>query len=177
MRKTLLAAFVVSSLLLGGCKKDKNNNDETSASNGTVTAERYGVDGGATNKFTSSKAGITQTTVNGVSTFTLTAIKDGSNECITAVILHKITGPETIDLIYNNREGSGIIFSKDYTKPADAALNYKTTNTSSTMKGGGELKITKLSGDKVEGTFYFVAINSAGKEAWAENGTFSGVIK
>lgn len=176
MKKTLIIAFVVSGLLLGGCKKDKNN-DDVSGGSGTVTAENYGVDGGAASKFTSSKAGITQTTVGGISTFTITAIKDGSNECITAVVLHKITGTETINLIYNNAEGSGITFSKDYTKPADAALNYKTTNTSSTMKGGGELKITKLDGDKVEGTFYFVAINNAGKEAWAEQGKFSGTIK
>lgn len=175
MKNFLSIAFVVSGLLLGGCKKDKN--DDTVAGSGTVTAERYGVDGGAVSKFTSSKAGITQTTVGGITTFTITAIKDGSNESITAVILHKITAPETVDLIYNNREGSGIIFSKDYTKPSDATLNYKTTNTSSTMKGGGELKITKLDGDKVEGTFYFVAINSAGKEAWAEQGSFSGTIK
>lgn len=169
-------AFVVSGLLLGGCKKDKKD-DEVSSGSSTVKVERLGIGSGAYSQFTSTKAGIAQVTAGGVTVFTITAIKDGSNECITAVINHKITATGTIDLSYNNTEGSGITYAKDYTKPADAALNYKTTNYGTAYKGGGRLVITKLDGDKVEGDFSFSAYNSAGESAWAENGTFSGTIK
>jgi len=176
MKKILLITFVVSGLLLGGCKKDKSN-DDVSGGSGTVTVERLGIGSGSYSKFSSTAAGITQVTVEGVTVFTISAIKDGSKESITAVINQKITAPTTIDLSYNNANGSGIIYSKDYTKPADGALNYKTTNFGAYGKGGGRLVITKLDGDKVEGNFSFTAWNDAGESAWAEAGSFSGTIK
>lgn len=175
MKNFLCVAMMASCLYFLGCKKDGGTKQDVTGAK--VNAERYGVDGAASGKFTSTNAGIVQTTVAGISSFTITAIKDGSNECITAVVLHKITGPERINLIYNNAEGSGITYSKDYTKPSDANLNYKTTNGNATTKGGGELNITKFDGKNVEGTFYFVAVNGSGKEAWAEQGSFSGTIK
>ncbi|TZF86322.1 hypothetical protein FW774_04545 (plasmid) [Pedobacter sp. BS3] len=174
--QTITACILISLLAIGGCKKDKDNDDAVGGS-GTVTVERLGIGSGTPGKFSSTAAGIIQVTAAGVTVFTVTAIKDGSKESITAIINHKITGSETIDLSYNNAEGSGIIYSKDYTKPADGTLNYKTTNFGAGYKGGGQLKITKLDGSKVEGEFYFSAYNTAGESAWAEQGTFSGTIK
>jgi hypothetical protein len=178
MKKYLFALLIIGPTIFSSCKKNEKE-IETGSTGGTatLTADRYGVDGGTSAKFSATKAGITQTTVGGVSTFAISAIKDGSNESINIIVLKKITAVGKITFAYNDASNGGITFSKDYTKPADGTLNYKTDAFNATTKGGGELNITKIEGNAVEGTFYFVAINSAGKEAWAENGSFKGTIK
>ncbi|RZK52800.1 MAG: hypothetical protein EOO91_18740 [Pedobacter sp.] len=178
MKKYLFALLIIGPMMLSSCKKnEKEVEPESTGGSATLTADRYGVDGGSSTKFSSTKAGITQTTVAGLSTFTISAIKDGSNETINIIVLKKVTTVGKITFAYNDSSNGGITFSKDYTKPADGTLNYKTDAFNSTTKGGGELNITKIDGNSIEGTFYFIAINSAGKEAWAENGSFKGTIK
>ncbi len=175
-KHALLIGLILVSTIFGACKKDKTEPDDAGVGSATLTAKLYAFDGGTATKFTSSKAGITQTTVSGLTTFAISAIKDGSNESINIVVLKKITATGKITFVYNDSSNGGITITKDYTKPADGTLNYKTNAYNATTKGGGELNITKLDGNKVEGTFTFVAINSAGKEAWAENGSFGGTI-
>lgn len=176
MKKYLFASLILTLTIFNACKKDETAPEDTATGSGTLTIANYGVDGGSAAKFTSNKVGITQTTVNGITTFAISAIKDGSNESINILVPRKIASTGKITFAYNDAS-SGITYSKDYTKPADATLNYTTAAYNSTTKGGGELNITKLEGNKIEGTFYFVAINSNGKEAWAENGSFNGTIK
>ncbi|MEE1944518.1 hypothetical protein VRU48_05320 [Pedobacter sp. KR3-3] len=179
MKNYFYLMMAVCTLFFTACKKNTDSPEEPATGGGsaTLTASNYGVDGTASGKFSATKAGITQTTVAGVTTFAISAIKDGSNESINIIVPRKITATGKITFVYNDSSNGGITFSKDYTKPADGALNYKTDAFNSTTKGGGELNITKLDGSKIEGTFYFVAINANGKEAWAENGAFSGTIK
>ena len=178
MRKALILMLSVSLLIVASCKKDNNEEPSTTGGSGTLTATNYGFDSnGTAGKFTSTKLGITQTTAAGITVFALSAIKDGSNESISIIVNRKIATTGKITFVYNDSSNGGITFSKDYTKPADGSLNYKTDASNSTTKGGGELNITKFDGDKIEGTFNFVAINANGKEAWAENGSFSGTIK
>lgn len=177
MKNYFYLMVTICTILFASCKKDETE-ENTAASAGTLTATNYGFDGlGSAGKFTSTKAGITQTTVAGVTTFAVSAIRDGGNESISIVVPRKIATTGKITFVDNDASAGGITISKDYTKPADGALNYKTNASSSTTKGGGELNITKFDGDKIEGTFYFIAINSNGKEAWAENGSFSGTLK
>lgn len=166
--------FLVIAIAFTACKKDSTVTPTTGVGS-TVSASGYGFDGGNSGKFTSTKAGITQTTVGGVSTFTISAIKDGSNETINLVALQKITTTGKITFGPSLSNG-GIIISKDYTKPSDQTLNYSTDNSAGTAKGGGEINVTKISGNSIEGTFYAVAYNSTGKQAFVEQGTFSGTI-
>lgn len=178
MKKHLLSIALIAfaSIAITSCKKSDTTAATSAAA--TVTATNYGFDSNGTlGKFSSTTATITQASVSGTDTFTLTAIKDGSNEAITITILKKITATGKTTFAYNNTSIGSIVISKDHTKPTDGTLNYTTLASNSTTKGGGELNITKLDGNKVEGNFYFVAINSAGKEAWAENGAFTGTIK
>lgn len=129
-------------LITTACKKTQSDEPVTAGGNTTLTAGNYGFDGNAgLGKFSSTKAGITQTTVNGISTFTISAIKDGSNESISIVLLQKVIATGKITLTYNGGLG-GIVLSKDYTKPSDLTLNYSTERYSSTGKGGGEVNIT-----------------------------------
>lgn len=177
MKKLTIGALVLMLFITTACKK--NNSDGAGATGGsaTLTAGNYGFDGNAgLGKFSSTKVGITQTTVNGVNTFTVSAIKDGSNESINIVLLQKITATGKITLTYNGGLG-GITLSKDYTKPPDLTLNYSTERYSATGKGGGEVNITKLDGNTIEGTFYAIAYNSTGKESFVEQGAFSGKIQ
>ena len=178
MKKHLLSiAFLVVATTIFSCKKNDPTTPATSAS-ATVTASNYGFDGiGTSGKFSSTTATITQASVGGVDTFTLTAIKDGSNEAITITILKKITATGKTTFAYNDASTGSIVITKDGTNTIDRALVYTTLTSNNTTKGGGEVNITKLDGNKVEGNFYFVAVNGAGKEAWAENGAFSGTIK
>jgi hypothetical protein len=111
----------------------------------------------------------------GITTFSVTAIKDNSNESINIILLkNAAVGKISLGPGQNN---GGIIISKDYTKAADGTINYSTDNSTAGKQGGGEVNITKLDGNSVEGTFYAVAYNSAGKEAFVEQGTFKGTIK
>lgn len=173
---SLFIALFALLTIVSSCKKDSDEPETTAAGSATLTANLYAFDGGTATKFNSTKAGITQTTVAGITTFAISAIKDGSNESINIIVLKKITSTGKISFVYNDSSNGGITITKDYTKPADGTLNYKTSASNATTKGGGELNITKLDGNKIEGTFYFIAINSSGREAWAENGSFSGTI-
>lgn len=153
------------------CKKDDATPGGGSGS-ATVTASLYGYDGTGGAAFKSTAAGI----VKLGTIFTLTAIKDGTNESIT-IILPNVTGTGKYDLLEGNASGNGAIMSKDYTKPSDGALNYKTDAvTTASMRGGGEVNITSLTATSAEGTFYIVAHNASGKEAFVENGTFKGTV-
>jgi len=174
MKKSILSIFALAVLLATACKKDDATGTATGAA-ATVTAATHGFDGAASlGKFSSTKAGITQTTAAGITTFSVTAIKDGSNESITLVLLKAAAvGKVQLGPALSN---GGIIISKDYTKAGDGAINYSTDN-SGTMAGGGEVNFTKVDGKTVEGTFYAVAYNNARKEAFVEQGSFSGKIQ
>lgn len=153
------------------CKKDKTE-DPSANGSATVTATNYGFDGSGNAAFKSTAAGIVQ--VGKV--WTLAAIKDGTTQSIT-IVLSNVNGTGTYNLLQDNADGNGAIITKDYTKPGDATLSYTTDLASSTnVKGGGEVKITKLTDTEAEGTFYIVAHNSAGKDAFAEGGKFSGKL-
>ena len=174
--KKLITGSILLLIAFMSCKKDETTSAVTGSGSATVTAERYGFDGATTGKFSSTKAGITQVTAAGVTTFSVTAIKDGGTESITIIILKKITSTGKISFGSALANG-GMIISKDYTKASDLSLNYSSDRNSKTMTGGGEIVITKLDGDKVEGTFNGVCFNNAEKEAYVEQGSFSGTIK
>ncbi|GAB2683766.1 hypothetical protein GCM10027037_00950 [Mucilaginibacter koreensis] len=176
MKKLTMAVLLLAVLGTAACKKDKDEDTSASATGAaaTVTAGNYGFDGGSSGKFSSTKAGMTQVTAAGITTFSISAIKDGSNESISIVLLKKVAvGKYALGPSQSN---GGIIISKDYTKAADGTMNYSTDN-SGTMAGGGEVNITKVDGSSVEGTFYAIAYNSARKESFAEQGSFKGTIK
>ena len=178
MKKLTLSVLMLMAAIVTSCKKDSDNSSSASGA-ATVTAGNYGFDSSASlGKFSSTKAGITQTTVAGVTTFTISAVKDGSNESITLVLLQKVTAVGKITFGSSQSKG-GLILSKDYTKPADASVNYSTDRNSgfNTSTGGGELNVTKLDGNKIEGTFYAVCYNGNGREAFVEQGSFSGTIQ
>jgi hypothetical protein len=178
MKKLTLGVLMLMAVIVTSCKKDSDNSASASGA-ATVTAGNYGFDNSASlGKFSSTKAGITQTTVGGVSTFTITAIKDGSNESITLVLLQKITAVGKITFGSSLSKG-GLTLSKDYTKPADLSLNYSSDRNSgfNASTGGGELNVTKLDGNKIEGTFYAVVYTANGREAFVEQGSFSGTIQ
>lgn len=172
MKNIYLSVLTLLVLFSFSCKKNANDTDITGSA--TVISNGYGFDGSNLGKFSSAKVSIAQAVTAGVTTFTITAIKDGSNETITIMLLQKAAeGKIKLGPTENN---GAIVISKDYTKAADGLLNYTTSN-SGNMQGGGEVNITKVSGNNIEGSFYAVAFNSAGKEAFAEQGTFKGVIK
>ncbi|SJZ47978.1 hypothetical protein [Sediminibacterium ginsengisoli] len=158
------------------CKKDDGTSGGT-GTGATVTC-RYGFDGNAGTDFKSTQAGIVQTTVAGITTFGISAIRDGGKEAITITLLKKVTATGKIQFGPSASNG-GIVITKDYTKPADGSLNYSSDNrgaSGTAMTAGGEVVITKLDGNYVEGTFYVLCYNSNGKEAFAEQGQFKGTI-
>lgn len=166
--------------VLASCKKDNNNTTTpgggSTGGSATVTAGNYGFDGAAgLGKFSATKAGITQVAAGGITTFSIVAVKDGSNESISIIVLQKAAVGKIA--LGSGLSNGGIIISKDYTKPADLTLNYSTDRDGANMKGGGEINITKVDGNAVEGTFYAVAYNSTGKEAFIEQGSFKGTVK
>jgi hypothetical protein len=55
-------------------------------------------------------------------------------------------------------------------------LVYSTDNSSGNMMGGGQVLISSLTATDAEGTFSIVSYNSAGKAAFAEQGTFKGHV-
>lgn len=178
MKKTILTLLALSVLAISACKKTTNNDtgNVTGSGTATVSANNYGFDGGNSGKFSSTKAGIIQTSVGGITSFSISAIKDGSNESITIIVLKKITGTGRISFSPSDNNG-GITISKDYTKPGDPALNYSTDQGTGSKSGGGEINITSLNGNQVEGTFYATAYNANGSVAFAEQGSFKGTIK
>ena len=174
--KKLITTALVLLIAFTSCKKEEETEIAATGGNATVTAGLYGFDGNNAGKFSSTKAGITQVTAAGITTFSITAIKDNSNESITIILLKKITATGKISFGSALANGAMVI-SKDYTKPADLSLNYSSDRNSRLMTGGGEVNITKLDGDKVEGTFYGICFNNAEKESFVEQGSFSGSIK
>lgn len=177
MKRTALVSAVLLGTLMSSCKKETKTTTPPPSGGtlGTLTAENYGFDGGRSGKFSSTKAGFTQQSAAGVSTFMISAIRDGGSESITIVLLHAVkdTGVYQIGSDYDN---GGIEIMKDYTKPGDLTQTYSTDNDGNTMHGGGEIRITKVDGSNVEGTFYAVGFNSTGKESFAEQGSFKGAI-
>jgi hypothetical protein len=175
MKNQLIIAALCIATCFSSCKKEDKEPEVSLAAGATVTASSYGFDGGNSGKFSSTKAGIVQVTVGGITTFTISAIKDGSNESIALVILKKIstTGKVSFGPALSN---GGLIISKDYNKPADLSLNYSSDNSSRLMQGGGEINVTKLEGNNIEGTFSAVCFNNAEKESFVEQGTFKGTI-
>ena len=172
--KKLKHAFILTMLIAVtavSCKKD-DGDVKSSAGAVTVTAGNYGFDGVNGTNFKSSKAAIVQ-----VGTlWTLTAIRDNGNESIT-IVLGNVTAAGTFDLSQGNNVGNGAILLKDYTKTADPLLNYSTDfPATGGMTGGGQVKITKLTDTEAEGEFYIVAHTQAGKEAFVEQGKFTGKL-
>jgi hypothetical protein len=172
--KKIKGAFIITMLIAVtgiSCKKDDSKKEENAAGAATVTASNYGFDGTAGASFKSTKAGIVQ--VGGL--WTLSAIKDGSNESI-SIVLGNVTATGTYKLDQGNTDGNGAIMLKDY-KTATGIGSYSTDlPATGGMTGGGEVKITKLTATEAEGEFYIVAHNSAGKEAFVEQGKFTGTL-
>ncbi|RWY55768.1 hypothetical protein [Mucilaginibacter gilvus] len=170
LKGAILLAMIVAITGMSSCKKDGTSNPTGVAA--TVKASNFGFDGTGATTFTSTAAGM----VKVGNLLTISAIKDGTTQSI-SIVLSNVTAPGTFSLLQDNADGNGAIISKDYTKPTDTALNYSTDNASSTsVKGGGEVKITSLTSTTAEGTFYIVAHNAAGKDAFAEQGTFTGKL-
>jgi len=109
-------------------------------------------------------------------TFSISAIKDGTTQSLSIVLLGATT-TGTYSLDQGNSAGNGAVITKDYTKPTDNTLSYTTDNDDGHgIKGGGKVVITKLTSTEAEGTFYFTGYNSAGKAGFTEQGKFSGKI-
>ncbi|MCG2793070.1 MAG: DUF6252 family protein [Weeksellaceae bacterium] len=157
---------------------NRNDDEETGGNNSggsaTLTAEQYGFDGAHSGKFTSTKAGIAKTSAAGITILTISAIRDGGNESINMVLYGDVTAPKTYTL--GSGSQNGIVIRKEYQNVADLTKSYSTDNNGTMMSGGGEVKITSVAGNKIEGTFYAVGFNSAKSEAYAEQGKFSGTI-
>ncbi|RFZ92130.1 hypothetical protein D0C36_11850 [Mucilaginibacter conchicola] len=175
MKKIKGALFITMLIAVSAisCKKDKSGVDNGTAA-ATVTAGNYGFDGGSKGEFKASTAVLAN--LNGI--FTMTAVKQSTSEQIT-IALYNINGIGKYSLDPNNNTnvGSAAIISKDFNKAGDAALNYSTGEDGPRGAiGGGEVNITKLTSTEVEGTFYIIAYNNSGQEAFVENGKFSGKL-
>lgn len=153
---------------------DENTTENSTGGSATLTAEHYGFDGGNAGKFSSTKAGIVKTSAAGMTILTISAIRDGGNESINMVLYGDVTAPKTYTL--GSGSQNGIIMRKDYQNVTDMAKSYSTDNNGTSMTGGGEVKITSISGNKIEGTFTAICYNNARSEAYAEQGKFSGTI-
>ncbi len=175
--KKLLFYFVAAFITVISCNRnddDNNDNGTNTGGSATLTAERYGFDGGSAGKFTSQKAGIVKTSAAGNTILTISAIRDGGNESINIVLYGDPASNKTYTL--GNGSQNGIIMRKDYLNVSDQAKSYSTDNNGNNMTGGGEVKITSLNGNTIEGTFYAVGFNNAKSEAYAEQGKFSGKV-
>lgn len=172
----LFAGLFMSSILFS-CHRDgddENNNANNAGSSATLTAENYGFDGSHAGKFSSTAAGIVRTSAAGMTIITISGIRDGGKESINMVLYGDVAANKTYTL--GNGSQNGIVIRKDYQNVTDQAMSYSTDNNGTNMTGGGEVKITSVNGNKVEGTFYAVGYNNSGKEAYAEQGKFSGTI-
>jgi len=171
--KILRSSFILLALIVTGitsCKKDSTTPKAGVAA--SVTADNYGFDGSGGAAFKSTQAGI----VSAAGVFTVTAIKDGTTQSMTIVLIGA-TAAGTYSLDQGNTAGNGAVITKDYTKPTDNTLSYTTDNDDlHGVKGGGKVVITKLTSTEAEGTFYFTGYNSADKAGFAEQGKFSGKI-
>lgn len=171
----LFLGLLMTNVLLVSCNNNDNDGDNgtgTGAS-ATLTAEQHGFDGAHAGKFSSTKAGIVKTTAAGMTIYTISGIRDDGKESISMVLYGDITAPKTFTL---GNSTDGIVLRKNYQNVTDQSMSYSTDNDSPTMQGGGEVKITAVNGNKIEGTFYAVGFNNTGKEAYAEQGKFSGTV-
>jgi hypothetical protein len=171
--KNLKFSIIVLALVGVGvtsCKKDSTTPKAGVAA--SVAADSYGFDGSGGAAFKSTQAGI----VSAAGIFTVSAIKDGTTQSMTIVLIGA-TAAGTYSLDRGNAAGNGAVITKDYTKPTDNTLSYTTDNDDGhDVKGGGKVVITKLTSTEAEGTFYFTGYNSTGKAGFAEQGKFSGKI-
>lgn len=171
----LMALFMTSILVSCHRNDDEDNsgNNNNTAGSATLTAGNYGFDGGNSGKFSSTAAGIVKTSAAGTTILTISGIKDGGKESINMVLYGDVK-VQTYKL--GSGSQSGIVIRKDYQNVTDQSMSYSTDNDSPTMTGGGEVKITSVNGNKIEGEFYAVCHNNSGKEAFAEQGKFSGTV-
>lgn len=171
--KKLLFALLATSLLFTACKKDDNGSNPTGGGS-TLAAQHYGFDGANAGAFNSTAAGIVKTSAAGITTLAISGIRNGGTESINIILYGDFSVPGTFAV--GSGTGNGIVIRKDYQNVTDFSKSYSTDNDSPTMAGGGEVKITVVNGTHIEGTFYAVAHNSTGSEAYAEQGTFSGTV-
>lgn len=175
-RSLAIMALAVTSLFASCSKSDSTIPGPTGGGDATLTATRYGFDGGtATTSFKATAAGITKTSLAGISQLSITGIMDGGKESITIIVLKDIAGTGKIQFGPDVDNG-GIVIRKDYTNVADLSTSYSTDNSGGGRKGGGEINVTAYDGTNIEGTFYAVCYNTSGKEAYAEQGAFKGKI-
>ncbi|RCH55523.1 hypothetical protein DJ568_06420 [Mucilaginibacter hurinus] len=165
--KAILLIVLIVAVSATSCKKDK----DTKTSNGqfaTVTAKRFAFGSGAVAEFKSTAAVVAKAGP----IFTMTAVRDGLKESIT-IALYGATGTGTYSLNKDNSTGNGAVMYKDFQNTTNKKLIYTTGEKNS---GGGQVKITKLTDTEIEGTFFIVAHNEDGEEAFVEQGEFSGKI-
>ncbi|WP_374440046.1 hypothetical protein [Epilithonimonas sp.] len=172
----LLLAGLFSTVILFSCHRndDDENIDNSTGNAATLTAEQYGFDGANAGKFSSTKAGIVRTSAAGVTIITISGIRDGGKESVNMVLYGDVAANKVYTL--GNGSQNGIVFRKDYQNVTDQSMSYSTDNNGANMSGGGEVKITSVNGNKIEGTFYAVGYNNSKREAFAEQGKFSGTI-
>jgi len=178
MKRSLAIMALAVATLFAACGKDDSTTPGPSGTGGdaTLTAERYGFDGGtATSSFKATAAGITKTSLAGISQLSITGIRDGGKESITIIVLKDVTGTGKIQF-GPDLDNGGIVIRKDYTNVADMSMSYSTDNSGGAKKGGGEINITSYDGTNMEGTFYLVGYNRSGSEAYAEQGAFKGKV-
>lgn len=170
----LLAGIFMTTVFIS-CNRndDEETGGNSTGGSATLTAEQYGFDGAHSGKFSSTKAGIVKTSAAGMTILTISAIRDGGNESINMVLYGDVK-VQTYTL--GSGSQNGIIIRKDYQNVTDQAKSYSTDNNGANLTGGGEVKITSVNGNKIEGTFYAIGFNNAKSEAYAEQGKFSGTI-
>ena len=180
MKKLLFILFVglFTTTILFSCHRndgdDSGNNNNTGGS-ASLTAERYGFDGNSSaGKFSTTAAGIAKTSVSGMTIITISGIKDGGKESINIVLYGDVAVNKTYAL--GSGSQNGIVMRKDYQNVTDQSMSYSTDNNGTLMTGGGEVKITAVNGNQIEGTFVAICHNNSGKEAFAEQGKFTGTI-
>jgi len=171
----LFAALFMTTILIS-CNRndDDDNGGNNSGGSAALTAEQYGFDGGHSGKFSSTKAGIVKTSAAGMTIITISAIRDGGNESINMVLYGDVAANKTY--VLGSGSQNGIVIRKDYQNVTDQTKSYSTDNNGTTLTGGGEVKITSVDGNKIEGTFYAIAFNNLKSEAYAEQGKFSGTV-
>lgn len=172
MKTLKLSVIMLALVAIGAASCKKDNSSPKAGVAASVTADNYGFDGGGGSAFKSTQAGI----VTAAGTFTVTAIKDGTTQSLSIVLLG-VTTTGTYTLDQGNSAGNGALITKDYTKPTDKTVSYTTDNDDGHgHKGGGQIVITKLTSTEAEGTFYFTGYNSTGQAGFTEQGKFSGKI-
>ncbi len=172
----LFSGILITGILLISCSSDDNSgSDNPGGGSATLSASHYGFDGGNAGAFNSTQAGIAKTSAAGMTILTISGIRNGGTESINIVLYGDVTAPKTYTL--GGGSTDGIVIRKDYQNVTDLSKSYSTDNDGTGgMTGGGEVRITSITGNQIEGTFYAICHNSSGQEAFAEQGTFSGTM-